>query len=87
MYTANCEICQSGVFPHNRVSIHATHTHTHTHTGELAHDNGGADFIWERDHEERNRLWKARHDWFYAAKALQPQKKVGQLMCHFSIQL
>lgn len=44
--------------------------------GELAGDNGGSDFMWERDHEARARLWKARHSWLYAGLAMQPGKKV-----------
>ena len=46
-------------------------------TGELAGDNGGSDFMWEREQEGRTRLWKARHSWYYAGLALQPEKKVG----------
>ena len=45
-------------------------------TGELAHDHGGSDFIWKREHVERSHLWKARHEWYYAGLALQPGKKV-----------
>ena len=47
-----------------------------TCTGELAHDNGGSEFTWERDHEGRARLWKARHEWMYAGLALKPGMKV-----------
>ena len=45
--------------------------------GEIAGDNGGSEFIWERDHEARMRLWKARHEWWYAGLAMQPGKKVS----------
>ena len=48
----------------------------YAHAGELAHDNGGSEFTWERDHEGRARLWKARHEWMYAGLALKPGMKV-----------
>jgi D-lactate dehydrogenase (cytochrome) len=40
--------------------------------GEIVNMNEGSDFIWAKDMEERNRLWKARHSAWYAAKALRP---------------
>lgn len=39
---------------------------------EIARAHGGSGFRWARQSEERNRLWRARHDAFYAAKALRP---------------
>ncbi|XP_070763838.1 LOW QUALITY PROTEIN: probable D-lactate dehydrogenase, mitochondrial [Enoplosus armatus] len=39
---------------------------------DITHSNGGSDFQWARDTETRNRLWKARHDAWYAALALRP---------------
>ncbi|MAG97791.1 MAG: FAD-binding oxidoreductase [Rhodospirillaceae bacterium] len=36
----------------------------------IAEDQGGGEFQWTSDQEERNRLWQARHDSAYAAKAL-----------------
>jgi D-lactate dehydrogenase (cytochrome) len=38
----------------------------------LATDRGGTAFRWVTALEDRNRLWKARHDAFYAALALRP---------------
>jgi len=40
--------------------------------GALARANGGDDWSWTGDEAERNRLWKARHDAYYAALALRP---------------
>ncbi|KAK6185490.1 hypothetical protein SNE40_007712 [Patella caerulea] len=42
---------------------------------EIAQMNGGSDFKWAQEAEERNRLWKARHDIVYACMALQPGSK------------
>ena len=39
---------------------------------EIAKENGGQDFQWTTDLEERNKLWAARHDVTYASKALRP---------------
>ncbi|XP_046889681.1 probable D-lactate dehydrogenase, mitochondrial isoform X1 [Hypomesus transpacificus] len=43
-----------------------------TSTEEIVQENGGSDFSWARDPETRGRLWKARHDAWYAALALRP---------------
>ena len=40
--------------------------------GMLAAENGGGDFAWSNLPEERGRLWKARHEAYYAAVALRP---------------
>jgi D-lactate dehydrogenase (cytochrome) len=40
--------------------------------GAIAADNGGGDFRWATTPEDRNRLWKARHEAFYAAVGLRP---------------
>jgi D-lactate dehydrogenase (cytochrome) len=38
----------------------------------IAADNGGENFQWTTDPAERKRIWQARHDAAYAAKALRP---------------
>ena len=38
----------------------------------LASSNGGGEFKWSNRPEERSKLWKARHDAYYAALGLRP---------------
>ena len=40
--------------------------------GELAQGFGGGGFTWATRAEDRNRLWAARHDAYWAAKVLRP---------------
>ncbi|RBP05152.1 D-lactate dehydrogenase (cytochrome) [Roseiarcus fermentans] len=40
--------------------------------GAIVAENGGGNFIWATKPEERTKLWKARHDGFYAQMALRP---------------
>ena len=37
--------------------------------GEIVEDYGGSPFAWALQAEDRNRLWRARHDVFWAAKS------------------
>ncbi len=40
--------------------------------GDIAAGEGGRDFAWTSNTEERNQLWQARHDAAYANKAARP---------------
>jgi D-lactate dehydrogenase (cytochrome) len=40
--------------------------------GDLASENGGSAFKWASRPEDRNALWQARHDSYYAALAMVP---------------
>ena len=43
--------------------------------GAIAADNGGGDFTFATKPEDRNRLWTARHDAYWAALGLRPGAK------------
>ena len=40
--------------------------------GEIVAENNGGNFIWATKPEDRNKLWQARHDGFWALAALRP---------------
>ena len=42
----------------------------------LAAEHGGQEFQWKRTLEDKDELWSARHDAYYAAHALRPNSKV-----------
>jgi len=43
--------------------------------GEIAVEHGGLGFDWATREEDRNRLWRARHDAYYGVKAMWPGKR------------
>ena len=43
---------------------------------EITADNNGGAFTWTRNTEERNKMWRARHDVAYASKLLHPKGKI-----------
>ncbi|MCI4660450.1 MAG: FAD-binding protein [Neomegalonema sp.] len=43
--------------------------------GEIAAEFGATDFASATDEAARNRLWSARHDFYWAARALRPEAK------------
>ena len=61
--------------PHLFLEFHGSETGTAEQIeifSAIAADHGGGDLAWATRTEDRNRLWKARHDAYYAAKALVP---------------
>ena len=44
--------------------------------GEIVSEFGGSAFEWSTKAEDRTRLWKARHDMFWADKAYRPNSEV-----------
>jgi D-lactate dehydrogenase (cytochrome) len=43
---------------------------------QLAEEHGGLGFRWQTNLADRERLWKARHDVYYATRALRPGSQV-----------
>ncbi|MBS1038394.1 MULTISPECIES: FAD-binding oxidoreductase [Gluconobacter] len=52
-----------------------------TATQEIALANNGLGFAWAESAEDRARLWKARHDAYWAAKAIDPTARVISTDC------
>ena len=45
-------------------------------TQEIVGQNNGGEFKWSANTEERNQMWRARHDLAYASKLLRPDGKI-----------
>ncbi len=45
-------------------------------TQDIAADNGGGHFQWTANTEERNRMWRARHEVAWAGKRLHPKGEI-----------
>jgi len=45
-------------------------------TQELAAENGGGEFQWTQNTEERNKMWRARHDAAYSGRRLHPKGRI-----------
>lgn len=61
--------------PYLFVEFHGTETGVAEQAeifGEIAAGHGGGPFHWTQDAEERDRLWRARHDAYFASSLLRP---------------
>ena len=61
------------------LEFHGTHASVEEQSeqfGAIAAEFGAGEFLWETTPEERNKLWKARHDVYWACMGLRPGAKV-----------
>jgi D-lactate dehydrogenase (cytochrome) len=61
--------------PHLFLEFHGSEAGAAEQVGmfrDISDEFGGSDFQWATKAEDRNKLWKARHEAYYAAKALRP---------------
>jgi D-lactate dehydrogenase (cytochrome) len=66
------------VVPTLFVEFHGTPAGTEEQSGlfgSIAEELGGGPFTWATKEEDRQRLWQARHDAFWATKSLMPGKE------------
>lgn len=45
-------------------------------TQEIAAENGGGEFQWTQNVEQRNKMWRARHDAAYSGRQLHPKGRI-----------
>ncbi|MCP1199811.1 FAD-binding protein [Notoacmeibacter sp. MSK16QG-6] len=65
--------------PHLFLEFHGTTESTEAEAelaASIVEDHGGSAFQWSTRAEDRNRLWRARHDCAYACMAYRPSKKM-----------
>jgi len=58
------------------VEFHGTESFAHEQAelfNGIVTEYGGGPFLWASEQEERNRLWKARHDAFWSSQTLRPE--------------
>jgi D-lactate dehydrogenase (cytochrome) len=67
------------------VEFHGTENYTREQVetfGSIAEELGGGPFDWATKEEDRHRLWQARHDGWWAIKAVKPGKEaLGTDVC------
>ena len=80
--TVRCVNAHSGLeFPESpmlMLEFHGTETGVAEQSelfGEIAQEFGGSGFSWVTKVEDRNRMWKARHDVYWAMLSAQPGKQ------------